>query len=115
AAHGSADDYASALSGLKLARQLTIWYSRTFYNSAGKFGPFLPPDRPANAAAAVAEEIDRLKAELIATQSEAERLKSQALAAEAERRTAEEQAATERQERAVWEALAEEAEKGRFA
>ena len=47
AAHGNADDHASALSGLKLARQLTIWYSRTFYNPADKFGPFVPPAKPA--------------------------------------------------------------------
>jgi type I restriction enzyme R subunit len=31
AAHGATDDHASALTGLKLARQLAIWYSRTFY------------------------------------------------------------------------------------
>jgi type I restriction enzyme R subunit len=115
AAHEVVDDHASALTGLKLARQLTIWYSRTFYNPADKFGPFLPPARPSDANTAVVEELDRLKAELAATQSEAERLKSEARAAESDRRTAAEQAAAERQERAVWESLAEEAEEGRFA
>lgn len=115
AAHGNADDHASALTGLKLARQLTIWYSRTFHNLTDKFGPFVPPARPADATTAVIEELDRLKVELAATQSEAELLKSHAMAAEADRRTAAEQAAAERQERAVWESLAEEAEKGRFA
>ena len=47
AAHGGADDHANALTGLKLARQLAIWYSRTFRNPTDKFGPFVPPARPA--------------------------------------------------------------------
>ena len=115
AAHGSADDHASALTGLKLARQLTIWYSRTFYNPADKFGPFVPPAKPTDANAALLSELDRLKGELAATQSEAERLKSEAITAETERKSAAELAAAERQERAIWESLAEEADKGRSA
>lgn len=114
AAHGGADNHANALTGLKLARQLAIWYSRTFRNPTDKFGPFVPPARPADANEMVIEELDRLKAELAASQSEAERFKSEAMAAEAERRTAADQADVERQEREVWESLAEEAEKGRF-
>lgn len=113
AAHGSADNHAGALNGLKLARQLAIWYSRTFNNPAGKFGPFVPPARPTDANAALAQELDRLKAELAATQTEAERLKAEAVAAEAKLKSAAEIAATERQERAIWESLAEEADKGR--
>lgn len=115
AAHGNTADHASALTGLKLARQLAIWYSRTFHNPAGKFGPFVPPEKPIDANTALLSELDRLKAELAASQSNAERLKSEALAAEAERQSAAELAAAERRERAVWESLAEEADKGRFA
>lgn len=113
AAHGSADDHAGALNGLKLARQLAIWYSRTFHNPAEKFGPFVPPAPPTDANAALAQELDRLKAELAATQTEAERLKAEGVAAEAKLKSAGETAATERQERAIWESLAEEADKGR--
>jgi type I restriction enzyme, R subunit len=113
AAHGSADDHAGALNGLKLARQLAIWYSRTFHNPADKFGPFVPPARPTDADAALAQELDRLKAQLAATQTEAERLKAEAVAAEAKLKSAAETAANERQERAIWESLAEEADKGR--
>ena len=115
AAHGIADDHSGALTGLKLARQLTIWYSRTFHNPTDKFGPFVPPARPTDANTALVAELDRLKAELAATQSEAERLKSEAVATEAELRSAAELADAERQERAVWESLAEEADKGRSA
>lgn len=113
AAHGSADDHVGALNGLKLARQLAIWYSRTFHNPADKFGPFVPPARPTDSNAALARELDRLKAELAATQTEAERLKAEAVAADAKLKSAAETAATERQERAIWESLAEEADKGR--
>lgn len=115
AAHGGKDNHASALTGLKLARQLAIWYSRTFFHPTDSFGAFLPPDRPVDANAAVIDELNRLKAELAETVSDAERLRAEALAAEAQLQTAAEQAATERAERAVWEALAEEADKGRFA
>ena len=115
AAHGSVNDYAGALLGLKLARQLTIWYSRTFHNVSDKYGPFVPPAQPAEATDEVEEELIRLKAELAATQSEAERLKADAMTAEAEHRSAADQAAADRQEREVWEKLAEEAEQGRFA
>ena len=115
AAHGNADDHASALTGLKLARQLTIWYSRTFYNPAEKFGPFVPPARPADANAELVSELNRLRGELAATQSESERLKSEAFAAEAERQSAAESAEAARQERAIWESLAEEADMERSA
>lgn len=115
AAHGIADDHSGALTGLKLARQLTVWYSRTFHNPADKYGPFVPPARPTDANIALVAELDRLKAELAATQSEAERLRSEAIAAEAELRSAAELVEAERQERAAWESLAEEADKGRSA
>jgi type I restriction enzyme R subunit len=115
AAHGSADDHASALTGLKLARQLTIWYLRTFYNPADKFGPFVPPAKPADANLELLSELGRLKAELAATQSEAELLKSEAVVAKAEQQSAAELAAADRRERVVWESLAEEAESGRSA
>lgn len=115
AAHGIADDHSGALTGLKLARQLTIWYSRTFHNPADKYGPFVPPARPTDANIALVAELDRLKGELAATQSEAEHLKSEAIAAEAELRSAAELVEAERQECAAWESLAEEADKGRSA
>ncbi|WP_245948874.1 DUF4145 domain-containing protein [Paracoccus lutimaris] len=38
AAHQNTDDHSSALSGLKLARQLAIWYFRTFHKPSGGFG-----------------------------------------------------------------------------
>lgn len=76
AAHGGADDHAGALNSLKLARQLSIWYFRTFHRPAEKLGPFVPPIGPSDANAPLIEELNRLKAELAATQTETERLQA---------------------------------------
>jgi type I restriction enzyme, R subunit len=113
AAHDNAEDYAGALSGLKLARQLAIWYSRTFHNPSAQFGPFTPPSKPSAANDALLAELDLLKSKLTASQSAAEKFQADAQAAEAARQSASEQAETERLDREAWEALAEEAEKGR--
>jgi type I restriction enzyme, R subunit len=113
AAHDNAEDYASALNGLKLARQLAIWYCRTFDNPSAQFGPFTPPSKPSDANAELLAELDLLKSKLAASQSTAEKLQAEAQAADAARQTAAEQAETERQDRESWEALAEDAEKGR--
>jgi type I restriction enzyme R subunit len=114
AAHGAADDHSGALNSLKLARQLSIWYFRTFHRPAEKFGPFVPPSAPSDANEQLTEELNRLRAELFATQTKAERLKAEAEAAAEQRKSAEEIAASEREERTVWEALAEEAERERL-
>lgn len=101
AAHGGADDHAGALNSLKLARQLSIWYFRTFHRPAEKLGPFVPPSAPNDANATLAKELSRLTAELAATQTETERLRAEAETAAVQRKSAEQIAATEREERAV--------------
>lgn len=113
AAHGNAEDHASALNGLKLARQLAIWYSRTFHNPSAQFGPFAPPPKPSDATKELLAELDLLKSKLAASQSAAEKLQAEAQAADAERQTVAEQAEAERRDREAWEALAADAEKGR--
>lgn len=115
AAHNHVDDHSDALTGLKLARQLAIWYARTFFEASGKFGPFVPPPRPADANADLAAELERLQSELAAARSEAERLRAETAASEDRRQAAAEQAEAARQDQLVWETLAEEAEKDRIA
>lgn len=102
AAHEISGDHASALTGLKLGRQLAIWYFRTFYDPNEKLGAFVPPAKPTTANEDLQAELDRLKGELAASQSDAEMLKNTARALEIER--------TERQ---TWETLAQEADQGR--
>lgn len=113
AAHEISGDYSSALTSLKLGRQLTIWFARTFYDPKQKIGPFIPPSKPTDATDILQAELDRLKNELAASRSDAENLKESAELANQAQQSAAEQAERERQERSTWEALAEEADKGR--
>ncbi|MAO56316.1 MAG: type I restriction-modification system endonuclease [Rhodospirillaceae bacterium] len=114
AAHDGADDHRQALAALKIARQLGIWFHRTYRNEPQfKPGPFIPPSPPEDATAALREEIERLREELAASQSEAERAQ-RAADEEAERReSAEEKAKRETAERVEWEELAIEADRHR--
>ena len=115
AAHQNADDHSGALSGLKLARQLAIWFFRTFYESTGSFGPFIPPTKPKDVTQSILAELDRLKAELAASLTQADQHREAAKQAEIERQSASERAELERLDRETWEKLAEEAEMDRRA
>lgn len=114
AVHEIKGDHSSALAGLKIARQLGIWFVRTFHGSNQQFGAFLPPKPPKSGSDEAVAEIERLNDALRASQSEAERLRSEAEAAELARRSATEAAADAAQERLVWEQLAQEAEQARL-
>ncbi len=74
ASHGAGGTTAEALNALKYARQAGIWFHRT-YGKDPKFvaGPFQPPAAPEDAAAPIRAELDRLRAELLASKSAAER------------------------------------------
>jgi type I restriction enzyme R subunit len=110
ATHNRDGDHATALACLKMARQLGIWFYRTFDDHNFKSGPFQPPRPPIDAAAELAAELNRLKAERDAALSDAERAKAAAADAEAARLAAETGAKGAAEERALWEQLAAEAE-----
>ena len=116
ATHKHTGTHAEALTTLKIARQLAIWFHRTFGHDASFFpGPFLPPPDPAAANATLQHELAQLRAERDATRTEAERAR---LAAEEQQRlrlSAEETSRKERDERAIWEQLAAEAEQTKAA
>jgi type I restriction enzyme R subunit len=78
---------------LKLARQLAIWFYRTFDDQRFKSGPFQPPLQPAGATAELKAELNRLKAEKEAALSEVERVKVAAVEAEVARTIARSKAA----------------------
>jgi type I restriction enzyme R subunit len=111
ATHSHVEDHGQALSTLKIARQLAIWFHRSF-GGARHFapGPFMPPPSPQEAAQPLRDELERLKTELAASQSAAERARAEAEAATLARESAEAKARREAEERAAWEQLAEEAE-----
>jgi type I restriction enzyme R subunit len=116
ATHAHVDDHALALTTLKIARELAIWFHRTFSpQQSFKPGPFIPPPPPDAAEASLREELARLRDELAARLSNDERVRAEAEEAQRERETAEERARREAEDRAIWEKLAQEAEDARAA
>ena len=110
ATHRRDGDHARALACLKMARQLGIWFYRTFDDRNFKSGPFQPPRPPVDPTAELAAELSRLKAERDAALTEAQRAKEIAAEAEAARLAAEKGAKGAADEREIWEQLAAEAE-----
>lgn len=115
ATHTDAGDHAQALTTLKIARQLGIWYFRTFIDKTFRSGPFVPPPDPAAATQALHEEMARLRQTVDESRSAAEKATAAAEAAARERLSAEEQAKRERDERTLWEQLAAEAEEAKLS
>jgi len=116
AAHGTEGTLADALNALKYARQAAIWFHRTFGDDPSFVaGPFQPPTAPADAAAPIRAELERLKKDLLASQSEAEQARFAAEEHARARQTAEERARQEAEERVTWEQLAKEAEQQKQA
>ena len=81
ASHALTGDHRSALSALKIAWQLGLWYYRAFFDPEYKSGPFRPPAAPPNEGNESEElrtELERLRQALedhqAAHQSAAERL-----------------------------------------
>lgn len=100
ATHSLAGNQRLALSGLKYARALGIWFYRVFSgNRTFDPGPFIPPSDPAAETQTLKAELERLRQEVYASLSNAEA--AQALAqSEAQRRLAAEDLAREAEARA---------------
>ena len=114
ATHDGIGNHQSALTLLKMARHLAIWFHRTFGGDRQfKPGAFVPPPDPAAASAAVAAELERLRLVREATRSEAEQAKITAEAHARAMLSAEEKARQEAEERSLWEQLAGESEQAR--
>ncbi|MEI7989359.1 MAG: type I restriction-modification system endonuclease [Chloroflexota bacterium] len=62
--HAVEGDHQSALTSLKLAWQLGIWFHRTFKNPNFKSGAFIPPSAPQDQSLELHDELQRLKKEL---------------------------------------------------
>jgi type I restriction enzyme R subunit len=61
ASHSLSGDHRSALSALKLAWQIGLWFHRTFKDAGFKSGPFMPPSPPQNESGELHAELERLK------------------------------------------------------
>lgn len=111
AAHAGRDDFATALNALKIARQLGLWYARSYGGERTlTLGAFTPPPVPPDPTTELRQELERLRGELEANRTEAESVKARAEALAEQHRSAEEAAARQAEERALWQKLAEEAE-----
>jgi len=115
ATHAYGGDHGEALTMLKIARQMGVWFHHTFADKAFRAGPFVPPPDPAAASSALHDELERLRRALGETRSDVEKARLAAEAAAQKHLGVEEHARRERDERAVWEQLATEAENARAA
>lgn len=116
ATHTYGGDRTEALTLLKMARHLGIWFHRTFgADRQFKAGAFVPPSPPPNPAAELAAELERLRCALAESRSEAEQAKATAEEQARSLLSAEERARQEAEERMLWEQLAVEAEAARSA
>ena len=113
ATHSYTGDHAEALTTLKMARELGIWFHRTFVKMNFSAGAFVPPPDPAAATKELQTELGRLRKALDETRSQAEKARLEAEAQARARLSAEERAREEREERGVWERLAAEAEQAK--
>lgn len=115
ATHAHIDDHAQALTTLKIARELGVWFHRTFSDRKFSPGPFIPPPDPADVTKELQEELARLRTALEETKSQSERARAAAEAEARERMSAEERARKDRDDRGVWEQIAAEAENAKAA
>ena len=115
AMHAQGGNHAEALTTLKLARELGVWFYRTFTDARFSPGPFVPPPDPAAANQGLHDELERLRKLAEEARSDAENARLAAETETRERLTAQERARKESEERAIWEQLAGEAEQGRAA
>jgi len=110
AVHDGRGDHREALHQLKQARELGMWFERSFGNDKFAPGPFVPPPDPAGDDAGLAAQLEGLRAELARSKVDLDAVRA-AVEDEARKRlTAEQWAAQVAEERALWEALAQDAE-----
>jgi type I restriction enzyme R subunit len=115
AVHEAEGSHAEALTSLKFARQLGVWFHRT-YGRQPNFNPgaFMPPPEPIDAAAVLKEEIAALQRKVAETMDAATSARLHAEEQARARESIEERLRREAEERATWEQLAQESETARI-
>jgi type I restriction enzyme R subunit len=108
ASHSLAGDHRTALSTLKLTREMGLWFHRTFRDANYKSGPFIPPQAPPNESAELQTELERLKKELFDYQATHAEVTEKLSITEARLREA-------KDEQTFWENMAAETEQAKLA
>lgn len=101
--HALQGDHAAALSTLKLCWQLSLWFHRTFKDTAYRSGPFVPPQEPDDESSGLRAELSELRQAVAAFQSQQEEVSK-------ELQSTKTQLSSLSEERGVWEQLATEAD-----
>ncbi|ECI7719581.1 DUF4145 domain-containing protein, partial [Salmonella enterica subsp. enterica] len=116
AVHEAKGSHDNALTALKFARSLGVWFHRT-YGREPNFNPgsFIPPPEPVDATAALRAEIEALRQKVTDTEDAAAAARREADEHARARETVEERLRREAEERATWEQLAQETEAERSA
>lgn len=107
ASHSLSGDHRAALSTLKLARQIGLWFHRTFKDANYKSGPFIPPPSLQNESAELRAEMERLEKVLADYQATHAQVTEQLTITEANLRDA-------KDEQAFWERMAAETEQAKL-
>ena len=79
AVHAHAGDRSEALHQLRMARTLGVWFHRAFGRDPSfRPGPFLPPPDPAQAGRELADELERLRRQVLEQRQHAEQADQEA-------------------------------------
>jgi type I restriction enzyme, R subunit len=111
AAHEDKGSHGEALTGLRLARQLGVWFHRTYAKKPDfKPGPFIPPPEPADATAPLREEIAALKRRAEESEDAAARARQESEEHARARESIEDRLRQQAEDSRLWQQLAEQAE-----
>jgi type I restriction enzyme, R subunit len=111
AVHEARGNHSDALSALKFARQLGIWFHRTYGKQPDfKPGAFIPPAEPVDATSDLKAEIENLRRKVAESEDAAVLARREAEEHARARESVEQRLAREAEERAVWEQLAQDIE-----
>lgn len=113
AAHENAGTPAEALTALKIARAVAIWFHQSYGGSTNfKPGPFVPPAPPIDATAELRDEIGKLQKQVLAGNDAEAKARLAHQEAEAGRLAALNQLEEKQRERDFWETYAADTEAG---
>ena len=115
AVHDAKGGHSDALASLKFARQLGVWFHRT-YGHQPNFNPgaFVPPPEPMDATASLRDEIEALRRKVVESLDAAAAARLHAEEQAQARESLEERLRREADERATWEQLAQDSETARI-